>query len=91
MTEEQKNAHATLQLHEAMMALIFVFALVLLVVVGGHWVGTEKAMSFARWLNHAEALVIAATLFVVAAAFQPKGSYLQERITLLLQDFWRWC
>lgn len=91
MTEEQKNAEATKKLHEAAMALIFAFALVLLIVVCGHWVSTEEAMSFARWLNHAEAMVIAATIFVAAAAFQPKGSYLQQRITLLLQDFWRWC
>lgn len=91
MTEAQKNAEATKKLHEAAMALIFAFALVLLIVVFGHWVGTEKAMSFSRWFSHAEELVIATTFFVAAAAFQPTDSYLQKRFTLLMQDFWRWC
>ena len=91
MTEQQKNAEATKKLHEAMAATLFAFTLVLLIVVFGHWAGTEKAMSFSRWFSHAEELVIATTLFVAAAAFQPTDSYLQKRFTRLMQSFWRWC
>lgn len=91
MTEQQKNETVAIRLHELQMGLTFVFASILLLVVLVAWVVDARLPSFSVWFNHAESIVFALTIFLVAAAFQPSDSWIQKRFTRFMQTFWSKC